>query len=603
MEATKMRFVITSSIIALLFLVRSSLAISYFVSKSGNDNNDGISWASAWNSIDQANNTISVGDTVFFGTGEWFDSQIVPPAGGVYSARTVYSCSTMSSASWHMAIINGGDSVKNWIPHSGYIYKARWTGNACLSSGKSYTLTQNDILLTPISTLTGIDEPGEFYHDLAKDTIYAWLINNSDPNNQEMVTSCKPPVEISSESQDHILFYGLDFRMGKQGTILFGLGGDSVFFEHCNLSRAGHAAMENAAVVMSKISFGSWWGEYNTFIACSLGYAVAENPNVDHMGDGAILYGQRYMRFDSCWFYSPFGNGVFFKNDLSSYESSTGNVIRYCTFDGMNQLGVFKNIGNVGIRIGYNFENHGNDFIGNNTLYRCNIFMLLANPIPDNMSQIMYNVGYDIEYQEGLDNYFIGFPYTDGVELMYLIDYNSWYDPETAFLCECQSNWSNWPHWGNICDFDVHGNNSNPGLADPENGDFSRPNSMQEIDIFYGGKHWTLFGAWQPPGETDVNGEDSTDENTAVLDIHTFPTPFKPYDGHTAITFTNLPATSRITITTVSGKVVRQTNELGPGDWVWEVKNNEGKDLVSGVYLYCIEFKGESSRGKIMVIR
>lgn len=36
------------------------------------------------------------------------------------------------------------------------------------------------------------------------------------------------------------------------------------------------------------------------------------------------------------------------------------------------------------------------------------------------------------------------------------------------------------------------------GYNDPANGDLSRPNSSQEIDVTYGGVRWTRIGAWQP---------------------------------------------------------------------------------------------------------
>jgi len=88
------------------------------------------------------------------------------------------------------------------------------------------------------------------------------------------------------------------------------------------------------------------------------------------------------------------------------------------------------------------------------------------------------------------------------------------------------------------------------------------------------------------------------------LDIHAYPVPFKISEGHSAITFTNLPEQSRITIATVSGKIVKESDEIKTGgDWVWDVKNSKGKELASGVYLYFIDFPSGSANGKLMVIR
>lgn len=89
---------------------------------------------------------------------------------------------------------------------------------------------------------------------------------------------------------------------------------------------------------------------------------------------------------------------------------------------------------------------------------------------------------------------------------------------------------------------------------------------------------------------------------SALLEIHAYPNPFKVSAGHSAITFTNLPSNSRLTVASVSGSIVFQETELGPGDWIWDIRSNAWSDLASGVYLYSVEFDGEMRRGKIMII-
>jgi hypothetical protein len=89
----------------------------------------------------------------------------------------------------------------------------------------------------------------------------------------------------------------------------------------------------------------------------------------------------------------------------------------------------------------------------------------------------------------------------------------------------------------------------------------------------------------------------------AVLDIHPFPNPYRPSEGHNYITFTNLVENSDIVIATISGDIVFQEDNIGPTDWVWNVKNDGGKDLAPGVYLFNINFPSGSVSGKVMVIR
>jgi hypothetical protein len=85
--------------------------------------------------------------------------------------------------------------------------------------------------------------------------------------------------------------------------------------------------------------------------------------------------------------------------------------------------------------------------------------------------------------------------------------------------------------------------------------------------------------------------------------IHVFPNPFKPSLGHSHVTFRNIPLNSTIRITTISGDLVKTFEGTDQTDVVWDVKNEDQKDLASGVYLYWVSHGGEVISGKIFVIR
>jgi len=88
-----------------------------------------------------------------------------------------------------------------------------------------------------------------------------------------------------------------------------------------------------------------------------------------------------------------------------------------------------------------------------------------------------------------------------------------------------------------------------------------------------------------------------------MFDIHAFPNPFRPSNGHTHVTFTNLQEESDIVISTISGNKVVIQPDVGPEDWVWYGRNDNGDELSPGVYLYNIEFPAGSTHGKLMIIR
>ncbi|QQS37946.1 MAG: S8 family serine peptidase [Ignavibacteriales bacterium] len=72
-----------------------------------------------------------------------------------------------------------------------------------------------------------------------------------------------------------------------------------------------------------------------------------------------------------------------------------------------------------------------------------------------------------------------------------------------------------------------------------------------------------------------------------LSDVYVYPNPAKVGDGLGTVTFANLPQKARINIWTVSGKFVTELEENdGDGGFIYDLKNNSGEDLDSGVYIY-----------------
>jgi hypothetical protein len=71
------------------------------------------------------------------------------------------------------------------------------------------------------------------------------------------------------------------------------------------------------------------------------------------------------------------------------------------------------------------------------------------------------------------------------------------------------------------------------------------------------------------------------------------------------ITFKDLASECAINIYTVTGELVNSIDVV-PGDMNiknWDVKNIQGQDVFSGVYVYCIESGISVKKGKLVVIR
>ncbi len=89
--------------------------------------------------------------------------------------------------------------------------------------------------------------------------------------------------------------------------------------------------------------------------------------------------------------------------------------------------------------------------------------------------------------------------------------------------------------------------------------------------------------------------------------VFAFPVPFKPSQGDTNITFTNLPSDAVIKVFTIDGELVkeiRHSDAAGPvGKETWDVTDSGGEPLGSDVFCYVVTSQGQKVAGKLIVAR
>ena len=87
-------------------------------------------------------------------------------------------------------------------------------------------------------------------------------------------------------------------------------------------------------------------------------------------------------------------------------------------------------------------------------------------------------------------------------------------------------------------------------------------------------------------------------------DVFTYPNPFRPGLGEDRITFANLTEKAEIVILSTGGKLVRRLNEEdGNGGVNWDLRDEEGNMVSSGIYIYKASGNGFTKLGKFAVIR
>ena len=90
---------------------------------------------------------------------------------------------------------------------------------------------------------------------------------------------------------------------------------------------------------------------------------------------------------------------------------------------------------------------------------------------------------------------------------------------------------------------------------------------------------------------------------TDLSEVKVYPNPYKDEYGTDIITFANLTENAKIQIYSISGKLVIEA-EADSIEYKWDLKNEDGKDIASGVYIYYISNdKGDRAVGKFVVIR
>ncbi len=527
------------SLLVILVWCPNSFATTYYVSKQGNDENSGTSWATAWATIDAVNAGMSGGDTVYFGTGRYRGHII--PVSGTKNDRTVYACSSFVEG---IADIWSSDSMSGWVQHSGNVYKTHfdsvkyyiWYDTYFPGDGKiPHVVGQkdgtHDTVLSPVGPdgasrlLDSLDHEGEFYWNDAKDTIYVWRYGGGNPSSSDIEVTIGPCVKF--KGQDYVTIWGFNFRYGEPGGVYWDNGYPGSNYNviaHCTFDKIGCMRGMNVGACMSNGGASPdsiHCSHSNRITACTSRqvkeWAKSWNPGWPEAQSGGFkFYSQWRMVVESCTVLGPCYDGI----DMKSRCHYT--VLRFNAISGTGEIGIHINCtpqvdsiyGNIirntttpwqgeweGIFIS-GCDVDSSHFVFNNTIYNAHtdaINIGASGPPEGSGNYVRYNViASPGRYHVGM------WSNSQGV---YNFDSNMYYPPTNSFAVGSPVNWST---WRNTYGFDARGtNNVDPGFVnvnaiDPWVG-FARPASSGEMNLTYGGRTWTVLGAVQPGGSVPLD--------------------------------------------------------------------------------------------------
>jgi hypothetical protein len=532
-------------VLALCLLALPVHSTTRYVSKSGSDAYTGASWAQAWLTLTNVNDTtrFTRGDTAVFGTGVWRGDHIVA-INGIGSKKTCYIDSMYYAGTYgpgRVAWIYGSDSLGGWTQiGSGNTYITTHTPR---NSNNSTTLWQRDSLIWRQADSASVNSAGKWWYGNGHIVAYVYNLVGAgyDPDAYNMDISVLNGVLMThihsgGNDQRNVSVVGLGFKYQHTRVVdnwndsTSPIGWDSCLFSHLYMSNvAGHGG-SNPSLIYNVLPEGSAGYDYNRVVACSLGTVYSFGPSAGvtlpqteetSHGNAITFYGLRYSVVDSNVFFGHQSEAaIYFK---CSYFGGTGagvhDTVRFNTFNcrsglpygvriwaGTHHLYLYGNtFTNSGVQIGYyqtGYDSVGYNRIWNNTFYNC--AAVIQNDVEDRgyaAAQIHNEFKYNVVYRSAgstvmeLDS----LRFWDNIDsnLYYAATgTNNWITPtaRSPYGTHTDNTWTQWQARG----VDLRSiNGTNPGFTDADNGNFARPSAGTEMNWTYGGKTWMQYGAIQ----------------------------------------------------------------------------------------------------------
>jgi hypothetical protein len=89
-----------------------------------------------------------------------------------------------------------------------------------------------------------------------------------------------------------------------------------------------------------------------------------------------------------------------------------------------------------------------------------------------------------------------------------------------------------------------------------------------------------------------------------LKEIFAYPNPYRSNSGQDFITIAGLTRTATIRILDASGRLLRTLQETdGNGGVQWDLKDEKGNAVASGIYIFYVVGEGEEAKGKLAVLR
>jgi hypothetical protein len=286
----------------LLFAVPAQSATYYVDSAGGNDNDNGTSTSTPWQTIAKVNSSkFSPGDQILFKSGDIWREQLNISSSGVAASPVVFGFYGSGSP----PVISGADLAVGWASST--------NGNvtAWFVRGNATNQVFEDGTRLASSTALGTMQAGSFYWD-GSDNVYVQTLAGDNPNNHTMEISHRNYAVYEAGGSHYVTLQGLQTDKANGDDIYFN-GSSFVTVSQTLITNAFNEGLRFDAVASSIIN--SSISAYNG----SNGLAADDSPNL--VINGCIAHDNAALAN------VDFTAGIKINPDYSPFTSSTNVTI------------------------------------------------------------------------------------------------------------------------------------------------------------------------------------------------------------------------------------------------------------------------------------
>lgn len=319
-------------IILLLVIICSSVdARKFYVKPDGNDSNDGLSDATAWQSVSKVQSSTQIGgDSVLLMRGNVYRGSLYKTQNGSSSAWIYYG----AYGEGPKPIILGSKDLSttdDWEIHSANIYKTTETLGTNQNDISNIVFNDEASVGYKRNSLGGCDSQGEFFYNTTDHLLYMYSTANPGTLYDHIEAAGHYDINqglLKWTNSSYVKVENLDIRYSSSAGIEFGESNHFIV-EHCNLSWIGGewyssvtgVRLGNGISMINNVSYGTI--RYNRVAQC---YDAGISPQGWTPGYVQSDIDQSYNVITNCY-YSYEGYGAATGNSMINVDFNNNTCI------------------------------------------------------------------------------------------------------------------------------------------------------------------------------------------------------------------------------------------------------------------------------------